>query len=142
MKLFFLPLLLVGLVTGQVHAQSDSEVAARAAALELAGAFANDGFKTRDGNYLGKLEQGKDTVVSLNLYAGNDYWLCLASSADKARVSITVFDETGKLLEAELFEDGSRAAAAVSPAVSGPYFVRLRLAEGDPASFCFLYTYK
>jgi hypothetical protein len=142
MKPLLLTLLLVGWLAGQVFAQSDREVAARASALELAGAFANDGFRTRDGHHLGKLETGKDCVVSLNLYAGNDYWFCLASSSDKAKVSVSVFDEEGKPLETEVFEDGARAAAALSATVSGPYFVRLRLVEGDPAAFCFLYTYK
>ena len=39
-------------------AETDQEVAAREVALELAGAFANDGFKLRDGHWAGTLAPG------------------------------------------------------------------------------------
>jgi hypothetical protein len=55
-------------------AETDQEVAARAVALELAGAFANDGFKLRDGHWAGTLAPGESKIIAVNLYAGNEYW--------------------------------------------------------------------
>ena len=38
---------------------SDDEVTARKNALDLAGAFSNDGFKIRDGSWIGQIAAGK-----------------------------------------------------------------------------------
>src|SRR5437870_9204229 len=40
--------------------ESDSEVAARKAALDLAGAFSNEGFKMRDGHWSGTINARQD----------------------------------------------------------------------------------
>ncbi len=58
-----------------------AEASARSAALELAGAFSNDGYKIRDGYYFGALEPGKSTLIEVNLFAGNEYWFCAAGNA-------------------------------------------------------------
>ncbi len=50
--------------------EADKEVKARKVALDLAGAFSNDGFKIRDGHWSGELNQGGHAVVAVNLYAG------------------------------------------------------------------------
>ena len=55
----FLPIFLSFVVlaaSGSVRAETDAEVAARKTALDLAGAFANDGFKTRDGHWCGTVK--------------------------------------------------------------------------------------
>ena len=44
-------------------ATTNDEVAARNTALELAGAFGNDGFKLRDGNWAGTIAPGKPQVL-------------------------------------------------------------------------------
>src|SRR5438874_712466 len=49
-------------------AETDKEVAARAVALELAGAFSNDGFKLRDGHWAGTLGPNESKVIAVNLY--------------------------------------------------------------------------
>ena len=46
---FCLTILFAVAICGRALAETDQEVAAREVALELAGAFANDGFKLRDG---------------------------------------------------------------------------------------------
>lgn len=121
---------------------SDEEVSAHQLALDVAGAFQNDGFKLRDGIWSGKLEAAKPGLIQVNLYAGNEYWFVLGAVAPARKVAIAVFDETGKPIECEPYQDGATAAAGFSPGVSGPYYVRISLVEGDPASFCMLYSYK
>ena len=127
-------------------APTDAEVAAHELALGVAGAFQNDGFKLRDGVWSGRLDAGKSAVIQVNLYAGNEYWFVLGAVAPAKKVVVTVFDEAGKAIDCEPYQGdpagGASAAAGFSPGVSGPYYVKIALAEGDAASFCLLYSYK
>jgi len=50
-------------------ADTDAEVAARKEALDLAGAFTNDGFKIRDGHWCGTIKPHEHALVAVNLYA-------------------------------------------------------------------------
>lgn len=134
------------LLLGMVHslpAASDSAVAAHKSALDLAGAFANDGFKVRDGFWSGSIgDNRKQRVIQVNLFAGNQYWFCLGASAEAKKVSLAVFDETGKPVETDNFLGEGNAAAGFSPKISGPYYVRIQELEGQEADCCLLYCYK
>jgi len=121
---------------------TDAEVAARQIALEVAGAFQNDGFKVRDGHWAGRLEKGEGKLIQVNLFAGNEYWFVLGAVAPATKVRIAVFDEAGQPVESEPYEGTVSAAAGFSPGISGPYYVQIALLEGDPAACCMLYSYK
>lgn len=117
-------------------------VSPRSRALELAGAFANDGYKIRDGFWTGSLEPGKPKILQVNLFSGNEYWFSAATLAPKAKLSVEVFDERGRPVEGERFQDGSVAAAGLAADASGKYFVRLTLQGEEKADFCLVYSYK
>ena len=121
---------------------SDAEVKARASALEVAGAFSNDGFKIRDGHAFGKIAPKEPKFIQVNLFSGNQYWFIAAASPPAKRIAVTLFDEKGKFVPTEPYESNAQAAAGFSPQVSGPYIVRVEELSGDPANFCFLYSYK
>ncbi len=124
-------------------AETDGQVAAREVALELAGAFTNDGYKIRDGHWAGVLQLRKPQVITVNLYAGNQYYFSLGATDKARKVAVAVFDENGKSVTGEQFhQETLRAAAGVSPEASGPYYVSVQLLEGDPSDFCLLYSYK
>ena len=124
-------------------AESDGEVSAREVALELAGAFSNDGYKIRDGHYSGQLQLHSPRIVVVNLYAGNQYYFSLGATDKAKKVSVVVYDETGREVEGEqLSEEKTRAAAGVSPIASGPYYAKVELLEGEPTDFCLIYSYK
>lgn len=140
-------LLLAGLLalaaTG-LHAAdpTDAEVNARTNAMDMAGAFANDGYKIRDGHLLGVLKpKDKPQVAVLNLYAGNQYYIALGTEKD-ANVVVSVHDETGAKVSSELFTNGPTAAVGVAPTISGPYYVAVRQLDGEPATYCLMYSYK
>jgi hypothetical protein len=121
---------------------TDAETAARVSALDVAGAFSNDGFKIRDGHWAGTLKpKDKAILMTVNLYAGNQYFFAMGMQTD-ARVALAVYDETGKKVSTDVWSDGNKYATSVAPISSGPYYVSLRLPEGDPATFCLLYCYK
>src|SRR3954467_2667138 len=95
LSIALLSLLSILAIHGLRAEESDSQVEARKVALDLAGAFSNDGFKIRDGHWAGTAKQGEPAVVAVNLYAGNQYWFSVG--ADHARkFAVQVYDENGK----------------------------------------------
>lgn len=133
---------LVGAVEPVAQAETDAEVQARASALEVAGAFSNDGFKIRDGHWFSPVAPGESKLIQVNLYAGNQYWFIAAGSEGAKRIAVSIFDETGNPVSAEPYEKNAQGAAGFSPKASGPYYVRVDEVEGAPSTFCLLYSYK
>ena len=133
--------ILVLAASSAVRAETDAEVRARKDALDVAGAFSNDGFKIRDGHWCGVVKPHEHALVAVNLYAGNQYWFS-AATAEAAKIAVSVYDESGKQVTTESYNNGEKAAAGFSPANSGQYFVLVNLIEGDGGSFCLVYSYK
>jgi hypothetical protein len=125
-----------------LRADTDAEVRARKDALELAGAFANDGFNIRDGHWCGVLKPSEHALIGLNLYAGNQYWFSIGTVEPIKKAAISVFDETGKQVTTESYSNEEKAAAGFAPETSGQYFIAIDLAEGQEGSFCLVYSYK
>ena len=128
---------------GPAIAETDQEVAGREAALELAGAFSNDGFKLRDGHWAGTLAPNETALVAVNLYAGNNYWNSPGATKKPKKVSVSVFDEKGALVPTEKYTFRHRKrAAGFTVSSSGQYYVQVRLDAGEPAGVCLVYSYK
>ncbi|HEU0209867.1 MAG TPA: hypothetical protein VFQ78_12930 [Candidatus Udaeobacter sp.] len=125
-----------------MRADTDAEVNARKDALEVAGAFSNDGFKIRDGHSCGTLKQHDHSLVTVNLYAGNQYWFSVGTVEPVKKVAVSVYDEAGKQMTTENYSNGEKAAAGFAPENSGQYFVAIDLVEGQEGSFCLVYSYK
>jgi hypothetical protein len=122
--------------------ESDTEVAAHKAALDLAGAFSNEGFKMRDGHWAGTIKPHDHALIAVNLYAGNQYWFSVGATDAAKKLAVNVYDETGKLVQTEPYNEGEKAAAGFSPTSSGQYYVMVDLVEGNESSVCLLYSYK
>jgi hypothetical protein len=126
-----------------VWAETDEEVEARKHALDLTGAFSNEGFKLRDGHWAGQIKPAERALIAVNLYAGNQYWFSAAAANAKAKkIAVAVYDEGGKPMTTESYNDGERASAGFSPTTSGQYFVAVSLVEGEPSTVCLVYSYK
>jgi hypothetical protein len=125
-----------------LRADTDAEVNARKDALEVAGAFSNDGFKIRDGHSCGMLKPHEHSLIAVNLYAGNQYWFSVGTSDPVKKASVAVYDESGKPMTTENYSNGDKAAAGFEPENSGQYFVAVDLVEGQEGSFCLVYSYK
>jgi hypothetical protein len=138
----FLFLFLIAAFARTLPAATDDEVRARKAAQDIAGAFSNDGFKTRDGFWTGAIRPKESLLVQVNLYAGNQYWFSIGATDKAKKIAVTVFDEAGKPVEVDTVQDGQKAAAGFSVEISGPYYVRIQELEGGPATFCLIYSYK
>jgi hypothetical protein len=133
---------LVLAVTGIARGDTDAEVQARKDALELAAAFSNDGFKVRDGHWCGVVKPHDHSLVAVNLYAGNQYWFSAGATEPAKKIAVSVYDETGKQVTTDTYDNGDKAAAGFAPTNSGQYFVSIDLPEGDASSFCLVYSYK
>ncbi len=125
-----------------LRADTDAEVNARKNALDVAGAFTNDGFKLRDGHWCGKLQPSDHALIAVNLFAGNQYWFAAGTTDPAKKIAVNVYDESGNLVRVEHYDAGDRAAAGFSPTDSGQFFVAIDLVEGDASSFCLIYSYK
>ena len=124
------------------RAETDTEVEARKAALDVAGAFTNDGFKIRDGHWCGIIKAHDHALIAVNLYAGNQYWFSAGATEPPKKIEVSVYDENGKRVTTETYNDGEKAAAGFSPTSSGQYYVSVDLLEGQEGSFCLVYSYK
>jgi hypothetical protein len=136
----------VGLVllvsVAPLSAQTDEEVEAHRHVMDLTGAFSNEGFKLRDGHWAGQIKPAERAVIAVNLYAGNEYWFSAAANSKAKKISVDLYDESGKPLTTEVYNEGERASAGYSPTNSGQYFVAVSLLEGEPTTFCVVYSYK
>ena len=121
---------------------TDAEVQARKDALDVAAAFSNDGFKIRDGYWCGIVKPHDHSLVAVNLYAGNQYWFSVGATEPAKKIAVSVYDETGKQVTTESYDNGEKAAAGFSPTSSGQYFVSADLLDGQESSFCLVYSYK
>ncbi len=130
------------IATSLSFADTDAQVTARSDAIDLAGAFQNDGFKIRDGDYFGQLDKGQAKVVSVNLYSGNAYWFSASTGQKSDKLKVSIFDDTGKPVSYLPYQNGPRAAAGFSPDSSGLYYVKVALEEGQNSTFCLIYSYK
>ena len=138
--LFFILLIVASVWTSL--ADTDAEVNARKNALDVAGAFTNEGFKLRDGHWCGTLKPQDHALIAVNLYAGNQYWFAVGTADPAKKIAVNVYDETGKMLKTDHYDGGDRAAAGFSPSDSGQYFVSVDLVDGAASSFCLIYSYK
>lgn len=140
-RLFFLAMVLLG---GAMiaRADTDAEVDARKNALDVAGAFTNDGFKLRDGHWCGTVKNAAHSIIAVNLFAGNQYWFAAGATDPAKKIAVSVYDEGGKPVKTDQYDAADRAAAGFTPTDSGQYYVSVDLVEGAPSSFCLIYSYK
>jgi hypothetical protein len=137
-----LVLILALSATVVLRADTDAEVNARKDALELAGAFGNDGFKIRDGHSCGVLKAHDHALIAVNLYAGNQYWFSVGTTEPLKKVAVSLYDESGNQMTTENLSEGDKAAAGFAPENSGQYFVSVNSVEDQEGSFCLVYSYK
>ena len=109
---------------------------------ELAGALGNEGFKFRDGAWIGSLQGGKPQKLAVNLFAGNQYWFCGTTSAAGETPSVSLRDPAGNPVETVKFQKDGIAAVGVTVPVTGLYILELKGASSGNREFCLLYLYK
>ena len=135
-------LLAVAILFNATRASGDSAIPCRRAALELAGAWSNDGFRLRERSWDGILPAGKPAFARVNLLLGNRYWFSAATNAASTALALNIYTETGTPVAAEIHQDGPLVAAGFAPPQSGSYLIAVSESHGTPVPFCLIYSYK
>lgn len=106
------------------------------------GALANEGFKLHDSVWSGRLEAGATRRLVVNLFGGNHYWFLAAAAPEARGLKITVFGPDGKSLPTLDADHDGVAAAGLTAAATGPYFVQIETRSGSAADFRLAYLFK
>jgi hypothetical protein len=109
---------------------------------ELAGALGNEGFKLRDGAWVASLQGAKSRRLGVNLFAGNEYWFCAATSASDETPALVLRDPSGRIVEVARLDRDGIAAAGVTAAATGRYVLEIKGPSPGTREFCLLYLYK
>ena len=62
-------------------------------------------------------------AIPHTLVQGNDYWFCMGTDVKNARISIHVYNNQGRLVEVNAWQDGSHAAAETSNPATATYYI-------------------
>jgi len=87
-------------------------------------------------------KSGTDIGAALSNRMTNQYWFSASATEPAKKIGVSVYDETGKQVTTEGYDNGERAAAGFAPSSSGQYFVSIDLVEGEQGTFCLVYSYK
>jgi hypothetical protein len=96
---------------------------AHSRAMEAAAPYVKQGFLVRQEYWAGSLGVRQPSVVKHQLFKGNTYWFWLGSDEDSAEVTVHVYDPSGKLADAEAWQQGNKAGAKVVPKKTGTYLI-------------------
>ena len=96
-----------------------------ASALQTIKVYAKQGYTVHEEDeWGGDLGVNESKAISHPLVHGNDYWFCLGTDVNDARVAIHLYNAQGKLVETKAWQDGSHAGAeAVNPPTANYYIV-------------------
>jgi hypothetical protein len=109
-------------------------VYARAFALLAAAPYVKKGFQVREDYWAGELASGERKAIRQQLFKGNEYWFWLGTEADRAKVSVHIYNSDGELAEqADSWAKGHLAAAHIIPKTTGSYFIIVSVDESPAA---------
>jgi hypothetical protein len=92
-------------------------------ALEAAIPAVKEGFTVRVEHWGGDLPSGQPKPIPHQLFKGNEYWFWMGTDCKGAKISVHVYDSTGKLAEEEFWQKGQKAAARIKPKRTGTYYI-------------------
>lgn len=114
---------------------------ARQRAISLAGAFANDGYRLRDGSWSLYLSENQPALMAIWLFARNGVWFSAATADKGASPHLEIFSPEGTALPALRHQGPGVAAAGFLAPVTGKYFIRASF-PGPLTPFCLVTSYK
>jgi hypothetical protein len=129
------------LVSGYGVANDDLLLQARQRAIRFAGAFANDGYKLRDGAWSFNLAAGEPRVLAIFLFAGNEMWFSAAGATPESRPQLALFDSSGKPVAAQSFHHDGLTALGLEVPFTGMFYLRAFTTE-DSTPFSLVTSYK
>jgi hypothetical protein len=140
-RLGALVFLAISFVLASVFATVDDSISR---ALEAIDPYVKQGYVVRDDQWGGDLGVKEQKAFPHTLFKGNDYWFCMGTDVDNARISIHVYDSTGKLVENSSWQKGRFAAARVIAPATGTYYIVAEVTSSpqERTSWAMVYAYK
>src|SRR5215469_177676 len=95
-----------------------------ASALQTIKVYAKQGYIVHEEDeWGGDLGVDESKAISHPLVHGNDYWFCLGTDVNDARVAIHVYNEHGRRVETKAWQNGSHAGAEALNPPSANYYI-------------------
>ena len=113
-------------------------------ALEAIDPYVKQGYVVRDDQWGGDLGVKEQKAFPHTLFKGNDYWFCMGTDIDNARIAIHVYDSKGKLVENSSWQKARFAAARVLAPATGTYYIIVEVSNSpqERTSWAMVYAYK
>jgi hypothetical protein len=136
-------LLLLGFcaILTPVEASLDDAIAT---ALQAMDPYVKQGFIIRDDQWGGDLGLREQKAIPHTLFKGNDYWFCLGSDVENARLAIHLYDSKGKLTENDSWQKGRFAGVRILPPATGTYYIIVEVVSSpkERTNWAMVYGYK
>ena len=113
-------------------------------AIQAMDPYVKQGYIVRDDQWGGDLGLREQKAIPHTLFKGNDYWFCMGSDVENAKVAIHLYDSKGKLAENDSWQRGRFAAVRVLPPSTGTYYIVVEV-TGSPkerTTWAMVYGYK
>jgi hypothetical protein len=115
-----------------------------ARAMEAIDPYVKQGYLARQDEWGGDLGVKQQQAITHTLFKGNDYWFCMGTDVDNARISIHVYDPRGRLVESDAYQKGHFAAARVIAPATGTYYIIVEVISSpvERTHWAMVYGYK
>ncbi|MBV8142364.1 MAG: hypothetical protein JO279_04610 [Verrucomicrobia bacterium] len=106
--------------------------------------YTKQGYIVRDDQWGGDLGLREQKAIPHTLFRGNDYWFCMATDLENARVAIHLYDSRGKLAESDSWQSGRFAAARILPLATGTFYIIVEVTASpkERTTWAMVYGYK
>jgi len=113
-------------------------------AIQAMDPYVKQGYIIRDDQWGGDLGLREQKAIPHTLFRGNDYWFCMGSDGENARVAIHLYDSRGKLAENDSWQRSRFAAARILPAATGTYYIIVEVTASpkERTNWAMVYGYK
>ncbi len=113
-------------------------------ALQAIDPYVKQGYVVREDEWGGDLGVREQKAIPHTLFKGNDYWFCMATDVDNARLAIHVYDSKGKIIENDSWQKGRFAGARVLAPATGTYYVIVEVTNSpkERTTWAMVYGYK
>ena len=124
-----------------VDASLDDAIASAVQAMDP---YVKQGYVIRDDEWGGDLGLREQKAIPHTLFKGNDYWFCVGTDAENARLALHLYDSRGKLTESDSWQRGRFAGARILPATTGTYYVIVEVVASskERTNWAMVYGYK
>jgi hypothetical protein len=113
-------------------------------ALQAIDPYSKQGYIVREDQWGGDLGVREQKAIPHTLFKGNDYWFCMGTDVDNARVAIHVYDSKGKIIENDSWQKGRFASARVLAPATGTYYIIVEVTNSpkERTTWAMVYGYK